>query len=419
MKHALRLGIAVAVSAAAAIACSPSPPPAGRQPLPRTMFVQTFAQLTHILQTGKRSVITLNNAADDEQPRDVAVVNGNNLMLVDAVEQQGSWAPRIRWVARDGSKHASTATYLLPGSPAHSAKMHIWMVDSSPVVYAVGAAFRNDDSTSYSVDIFGPENPAEARRVDMGRTNGADGDIHIALSSGGQIAILLGGSSQMRLITADKRLMVSSDLSGDLGGCLFADASRSDSTLPYVLCQDANGAPSTAAHLMYVDAAGSVHSVRLPGTFANDLVSSAANGEMVYIGNAADDSVSIVNLRSGRLQARETLKSQASRSFSPLRASTADARQVVFQTVAIDRQLKMLYFLTTTDAWCLSIDTLGERGHRAGSDITTMAIDTVGHQLLIADGSRVSGVNLSDCQSTGATMTFELPAGEPIVSIVP
>ena len=292
-------------------------------------------------------------------------------------------------------------------SVAHS--IRIWYVPQAHKLL-VGIAISQTETTSFRLDIIDSEDLSEdlvqGRSIELGDTQGRNGDIHVAMDMAGNVAVLLTSFLSSRLLVSSPDLSSFEAADGAISDCSISDAASTyRSEARYFLCL--SPIPDTVqfqASMLVIENTKDVRRYQLPERLGNLQGGTADAGDRVFIGNPATATVLAFDLATGEIVARRHFELASASSWSDrlkrfIFGEPAFARLVVFKPIVASPDSQRIFFTDGfTALWCLRPDDLSIVGQVEFDEHQVLGMTADGAHLVAAGIRGIDIVNGAQCR---------------------
>ena len=292
---------------------------------------------------------------------------------------------------------------------AHS--IRIWYVPQAHKLL-VGIAISQTATISFRLDIIDSEDLSEdlvqRRSIELDDTQGRNGDIHVAMDTAGNVAVLLTSSLHSRLLVSSPDLSSFEAADGAVSDCSVGDAASTyRSEARYFFCL--SPIPDTVqfqASMLVIENTKDVRRYQLPERLENLQGGTADAGDRVFIGNPLKATVLAFDLATGEIVARRHFELASASSWSDrlkrfIFGEPAFARLVVFKPIVASPDSQRIFFTDGfTALWCLRPDDLSIVGQveREDDGIQVLGMTADGAHLVAAGGAGIDIVNGAQCR---------------------
>ena len=387
-------------------------------PLSGILYVRTNTQL-----------IRVDLARRTAEPREVqpqyggfhetAVIAGNQLVLASVSRSEDEWLVTLKVLdgatGREQNRIVLDPLRNVPPVPyddqdrfdgvAHS--IRIWYVPQTQKLL-VGIAIGQAETTSFRLDVIDIEDPAQRRSIELGDTQRRNSDIHVAMDTAGNVAVLLTSSPDSRLLVSSPDLSSFEEVDGAISDCSVGEAASTHrSEARYFLCLGhIADTVKFQASMLVVENTEDVRRYRLPERFENLQGGTADVGDRVFIGNPATATVLAFDLATGEIVAQRQFEQAAASSWRErlkrfIFGQPAFARLVVFKPIVASPDGARIFFTDgSTALWCIRPDDLSVAGQveLEGGGVLVLGMTADGAHVVAAGGREIEIVNGAQCR---------------------
>jgi hypothetical protein len=386
---------------------------------------------------------------------ETAVVAGNELVLADvshtggaAIAAEDEWTVTLH-ILDAASGHELKRIVLdplrdVPPPPSDwpdcfcaVGSIHLWYVPQTDTVLVGITAGQQDGTRLFRLDTVDSETWVRRSSIDLGKLPGSNyGGIRVATDRAGNVAVLLTGSPQSRLLISSPDLSSFEPVKGAIADCSTSDAaSTSRSEALYFLCL---GSTSDGVHrpasLLVVRDPTDVQQYALPQRFMNVQGGTVDAGQRVFIGiaNPPMAAVLTLDLATGEIVAQREFELASNSSWRDrlkrfILGKPAYAITVVFEPIVMAPDGSRLFFTDSVTLWCLRPDDLGVVGEvkLAGTQTQMLAMTADGDYVIAAGLDKgIELIDATECELHD-TLRYAQPEGplpiyeEPSQMLVP
>ena len=386
-------------------------------PLSGILYVRTQNQLIRVdLARGTAEPRELQNPPSGN--RETAVVAGDQLVLASVARSEDEWIVTLQVLdgatGREQNRIVLDPLREVPPVPyddqdrfddlAHS--IRTWYVPQTKKLL-VGFAISQDEITSFRLDVIDIEDPAQPRSIELGDTQGNHGDIHVAMDTAGNVAVLLTSSPNSRLLVSSPDLSSFEEVDGAISDCSVGEAASTfRSEARYFLCLGQIADSIVFQASMLVVETENVRRYRLPERFSSLEGGTADAGGRVFIGNPLTATVLAFDLATGEIVAQRQFEAASASSWRErlkrfIFGQPAFAKSVVFKPIVASPDGQRMFFTDGfTALWCLRPDDLSLVGQAdlqgGGSQVLGMTVE--GAHLVAAGGTGIEIVSGAQCR---------------------
>ena len=403
-----------------------------------TLYVRTATQLIRF-DLARRTAEPRELQNPQFLLHETAVVAGNHLVLASVSRSEddewivtlhvldGATGREQNWIVLDPLRDVPPVRYDDQDrfdAVAHS--IRIWYVPQMHKLL-VGFAISQTETTSFRLDIIDSEDLVQRRSIELGDTQGRNGDIHVAVDMAGNIAVLLTSSLHSRLLVSSPDLSSFEAADGAISDCSTSDAASTyRSEARYFLCL--SPIPDTVqfqASMLVVENTKDVRRYQLPERLENLQGGTADAGDRVFIGNPLTATVLAFDLATGEIVARRHFELASASSWRErlkrfIFGEPAFARLVVFKPIVASPDSQRIFFTDGyTALWCIRPDDLSIVGQveREDNGIQVLGMAADGAHLVAAGGRGIDIVNGAQCRLEDALRYS--PREGPVQILVP